>query len=323
MIIPEGGTENNSLASYDSCFNVNDATTGVLGDLDLFTYLPKYLTAATARLQKHAPEGLTLTVNDTYAMQSICAYEHGYLGMSDFCELFTADEWAGFENTLDVEYYYDYAFGNPTGRAQGLGYLQELLAGLNRTLISSSSSSVNSTLDGDATTFPTNQPFYADFSHDDIIISVLTAMSLDYIRDPPSLTQFPPNPHRHFILSHLTPFGARLITETIGCSLSDPAPVEKSRVSYTPGQYGYNASNATHKFVRMRLNHRILPLNTIRGGACGNYISGRVDGMCALGDFMRSQQNNTVMANYNYSCFGNYTITDPTSGKDFDGAIFQ
>jgi hypothetical protein len=42
-----------------------------------------------------------------------------------------------------------------------------------------------------------------------------------------------------------------------------------------------------------------------------------------LGDFMRSQQNNTVMANYNYSCFGNYTITDPTSGKDFDGAIFQ
>jgi hypothetical protein len=148
-------------------------------------------------------------------------------------------------------------------------------------------------------------------------------MSLDYIRDPPSLTQFPPNPHRHFILSHLTPFGARLITETIGCSLSDPAPVEKPRVSYTPGQYGYNASNATHKFIRMRLNHGILPLNTIKGGACGNYTSGRVDGMCALGDFMRSQQNNTVMANYNYSCFGNYTITDPTSGKDFDGAIFQ
>ena len=45
--------------------------------------------------------------------------------------------------------------------------------------------------------------------------------------------------------------------------------------------------------------------------------------MCALGDFMRSQQNSTAMANYNYSCFGNYTITDPTSGKDFDGVIFQ
>ena len=37
----------------------------------------------------------------------------------------------------------------------------------------------------------------------------------------------------------------------------------------------------------------------------------------------RSQQNSTAMANYNYSCSKNYTITDPTSGKDFDGVIFQ
>lgn len=30
--------------------------------------------------------------------------------MSDFCNLFTEDEWAGFEQTLDIEYYYDYAW---------------------------------------------------------------------------------------------------------------------------------------------------------------------------------------------------------------------
>jgi hypothetical protein len=36
-------------------------------------------------------------------MQSICAYEYAYIGISDFCGLFTADEWAGFENTLDIE----------------------------------------------------------------------------------------------------------------------------------------------------------------------------------------------------------------------------
>jgi hypothetical protein len=103
VIITEGGTENNTLASYDSCINDGDAVIGYLGDLDLFTYLPKYLTAATARLQKFAPQGLTFTVNDTYAMQSICAYENAYIGMSSFCELFTEDEWAGFENTLDME----------------------------------------------------------------------------------------------------------------------------------------------------------------------------------------------------------------------------
>lgn len=74
VIITEGGTENNTLASYDSCINAADPVTGYLGDLDLFPYLSKYLTTATARLQKYAPQEFTLNVNDTYAMQSICAY---------------------------------------------------------------------------------------------------------------------------------------------------------------------------------------------------------------------------------------------------------
>lgn len=103
VVITEGGTENNTLASYDSCMNDNDPVLGYLGDLDLFTYLPKYLGPATKRLQAYVPDGLTLTYNDTYAMQSICAYETAYIGDSDFCGLFTADEWAGFENTLDME----------------------------------------------------------------------------------------------------------------------------------------------------------------------------------------------------------------------------
>lgn len=103
VIIPEGGTENNTLAAYDSCFNDNTAGLGNLGDLDVFTYLPKYLGPATARLQQYAPAGFTLTANDTYAMQGICAYEYNYIGMSDFCYLFTADEWAGFENTRDID----------------------------------------------------------------------------------------------------------------------------------------------------------------------------------------------------------------------------
>jgi hypothetical protein len=112
VIIPEGGTENNTLASYDSCFNDNDPVTGVLGDDDLFTYIPKYLGPATSRLQNFAPEGFDFTVNDTYAIQSICAYEYAYIGMSDFCLLFTAEEWAGFENTLDMECNYIISFSS-------------------------------------------------------------------------------------------------------------------------------------------------------------------------------------------------------------------
>ena len=253
VVIPEGGTENNTLASYDSCFNDNLAPEGQLGDLDVLNYLHVYLPDATKRMQQYAPAGFTFNVNDTYAMQSICAYEMGYISQSDFCYLFTEHEWAGFEATLDMEYYYDYSYGNPTGRAQGIGYLQELIARLENEYIKTSNSSVNDTLTDNAKDFPLGEKFYADFTHDDIIVSVLTAASVDYFRSPPSLKQYPPNPNRHFVLSHMTPFGGRLITEVIGCSSANPTAVAKHRTQYSPSQYGYNPANATHKFIRMRL----------------------------------------------------------------------
>lgn len=342
VVITEGGKENNTLASYDSCFN--EAASPILdaGDIDLETYIPVYLTAATERLRQYVPSGFDWTVNDTYAMQSICAYETAYLGESQFCGFFTLEEWDAFENTLDTEYYYDYAWGNPTGRAQGIGYLQELLARLQNEYIDASNSSVNSTLTDNPTTFPLGQKFYADFSHDDIIISVLTAMSMDYFKDPPdfktvshpesyqpprgrarllTFSQYPPDPNRRFILSRLTPFGSRLITEVIGCTSPNPNVNPYHSTIYSQTANGYNAGNATYKFIRQRLNHGILPLDSIRGGAC----EGRSDGLCPLSDFIRSQANSTNLANYQYACFGNYSIStdDVLTGKDYDGTIFK
>lgn len=251
-------------------------------------------------------------------MQSLCAYEYNYFGSSDFCSLFTEEEWQGFGHSIDIQYYYDYSFGSPTGRAQGIGYVQEVLARLEKQYITSSNTSVNATLDSNSTDFPLDQKFYADFSHDDIIISVLTALSLDYIKDAPSFTEYPPDPNRHFQLGHLTPFAAKLVTEVVGCGSSDPVAVNKSRTYTTPTQFGYDPNNATYKFIRMRLNHGILPLSTIRGGACGN----RTDGMCAMESFVESQNSAYDLSNYQYACFGNYTVANITSGYDFDGTIF-
>jgi len=103
LVIPEKEGVNNTLAAYDSCTNEGNAIIGYLGDSDLFNYIPKYLGAAAARMQQYAPSGFEFTVNDTYAMQGICAYEFSFLGQSEFCNLFTEDEWAGYENTLDLE----------------------------------------------------------------------------------------------------------------------------------------------------------------------------------------------------------------------------
>jgi hypothetical protein len=74
VVIPEGGTENNTLASYDSCFNDFIVGIGDLGDQDVFTYIPRYLQNATARLQQYVPAEFTLSTNNTYAMQLLCAY---------------------------------------------------------------------------------------------------------------------------------------------------------------------------------------------------------------------------------------------------------
>jgi hypothetical protein len=64
IIIPEGGTENNTLASYDSCFNDNTNEIGNIGDLNVLNYLPVYLKTAQSRMQNFAPDGFKFTLND-------------------------------------------------------------------------------------------------------------------------------------------------------------------------------------------------------------------------------------------------------------------
>lgn len=198
-----------------------------------------------------------------------------------------------------------------------------MLARFQGTSISSSNSSVNSTLDDSDKTFPLHQSVYADFSHDDIIISVLTALSMDYFLPPPSASAFPAPAGRNFDLGKLTPFGANLITEVIGCGSKDPEAVAHPRVAYTPGQHGYDASKADNKFVRMRLNRGILPLSTIRGGDCGNSTHGRMDGLCAMDDFVKSQAKAYELSNYQYACFGNYTLVNSTKPIAYDGTIVE
>ena len=115
----------------------------------------------------------------------------------------------------------------------------------------------------------------------------------------------------------MTPFGGRLITEVVGCSSNDPAEVKDHRTEYYPGQYGYNKANAANKFIRMRVNNGILPLSTIRGGKC----QGRNDGLCSLNNFLDSQKTAGTLANYQFSCFANYTLKNPLQAVDYDGAV--
>jgi len=71
-----------------------------------------YLQNARKRLAKEL-KGFDLTIEDVYTMQQLCAYEVSYpcvsyhnlihtlqtvaIGYSKFCELFTEEEWEGFD----------------------------------------------------------------------------------------------------------------------------------------------------------------------------------------------------------------------------------
>lgn len=107
------------------------------------------------------------------------------------------------------------------------------------------------------------------------------------------------------------------MTEVVGCVDENPAVQPSPRVQYQPGMYGYDAAKAKNKFVRMRLNNAILPLDSIQGGAC----AGRPDGLCPLDKFLESQAEAEKKANYQYACFANYTIDENDMGKDYDGTI--
>lgn len=237
---------------------------------------------------------------DVLAMQNMCVYEYTSLGGSSFCSLFTEQEWKDFEYNVDIQFYGDYAYGSPTGRAQGIGYILELAARLERKLITSSDTSINYTYDNNLARFPFDQPFYMDMSHDDIIASVINALSLNYFKFGPN--GLPGNvdhaPKRNFTLNQMTPFGARFMSEIWTCpsntSFSSLSPVLLSNPTVKSGKDNTD-------YIRFVLNSAPLPLEGLPG------CESAKQGFCPVEEFLRAIPTLKKDAEYQKSCFGNYT----------------
>jgi len=286
-LIIEGPHFNNSLAGYFRCDNANKGVSA--GGTNATTqWVSVYLANATSRLQAMIP-GFNWTLADSYNAQSMCAYETVALGYSAFCDLFTYEEWQGYEYSIDISFAGNNGFQSPTGRAVGIGYVQEILARLQHHLISTPTAQVNVTLDNMTSTFPLDQALNFDFSHDTNIMSILTAFGFTQFAD------FLPPTHivaRSLVVSHVTPFGARLDIEVIHA----PAPVNANRSAVDVYLDG-----APTAYVHFILNQRTLPLGR-SFAACGQ----RDDGWCELGTFLEVQKESLALADYEYSCFGEY-----------------
>ena len=116
---------NNSLIASNACNNSNGAVSNT-GSTAQNQYVATYLANATQRFRSMAG-GFNWTVQDTYAAQELCPYETVAFGYSEFCNLFTYQEYEGLSYSLDLEFAGNNLFQSPTGRAVGIGYVQELL----------------------------------------------------------------------------------------------------------------------------------------------------------------------------------------------------
>jgi len=247
-----------------------------------------YLERAHRRLQNQFI-GLNLTIEDVYTMQQLCPYETVALGYSKFCELFTEEEWEGFNYALDLGFWYGSAFGSPVGRVQGIGYVQELVARLTHTPIAIHNSSTNATLDDNPIAFPLGQSLYVDATHEVVVLNIITALNLT------SFAESGPLPYTHiphgrtFRSAELAPFATNIQFQLLECT-SLPGPQ-----------------------IRIIINDAVAPLTGIRG--CPE----QQDGMCPVDTFVAAQKEIIRNTDWEYDCYGNWTVPPGTEWRTLTG----
>ncbi len=166
-----------------------------------------------------------------------------------------------FEKKKVVNSVYLCSYGANLGRVQGVGYVNELLARLTGQPVQDHTQT-NRTLDASPETFPLGRTFYADFSHDNEMVSIYTALGLfrQYRLPEQKLDPADPSTLRTWVTSNLVPFSARMVVEKLQCG-AEHLPLPKGT------------------FVRILVNDAIQPLE----------FCGGVAGLCELHAFVASQ----------------------------------
>ncbi|EPQ50321.1 phytase [Gloeophyllum trabeum ATCC 11539] len=268
---------NNTLAPYKTCPNARIAAKSDRAIPYVREWAGIYLSDALARLQPQL-KGYQLTVEDVYTLQQMCAYETVAIGYSKFCELFTEEEWEGFNYAMDLYFWYDSAFGSPVAKVQGIGYVQELVARLTHTPIPTHNSSTNATLDDDPLMFPLGQSLYVDATHEVVVLNVITALNLtSFARDGPLPADHIP-PNRSFRVSQLAPFATNVQFQLLSCA-STPGPQ-----------------------IRVIINDGVVPLTGIRGCPADK------DGMCPVDAFVAAQKEIIGQTDWEWGCHGTWEV---------------
>ncbi|KAK9320925.1 histidine phosphatase superfamily [Lipomyces orientalis] len=231
-----------------------------------------YLKERTAKLRK-LTGNYNWTVADSYYAQTLCSYETVAVGYSDFCQLFTYEEWEGFNYYMDIFANAGVGFVSPTGRAYGIAWVQEFLA----------------------------RNFWPgvclEFGNDADIVAAMTAFGLRQFAEFLPVTG--PPAHHQFVSSKIIPFAARLNIEIIKA----PHKISARRSKTSAHHDDYICGTGETHYVYFILKQRTIPLH-VSFEEC-EY---RDDGWCELPTFMNVQMESLAKADYQYACFGNWTM---------------
>ncbi|EKM83174.1 hypothetical protein AGABI1DRAFT_33745 [Agaricus bisporus var. burnettii JB137-S8] len=279
---------NNTLAPYKTCPNAKTQSKAERAVWYLTRWADKYLNEAQKRIAKDI-KGFDLTIEDVYTMQQMCAYETVALGYSKFCELFTEEEWEGFNYSLDLYFWYDSSFGSPLSRVLGVGWIQELVARLTHSPIAIHNTSTNSTLDDNPVTFPLDQSLYVDATHEVVVLHVITALNLTNFAEqgPLPYTHIPKDLKFHS--SELAPFATNVQLQLLECA-SIPGPQ-----------------------IRIIINDGVVPLTSIKG--CPE----QEDGMCPVDTFVEAMKEIIRDTDWNWGCHGDWDVPPGTEWNTTTG----
>ncbi|GFP53655.1 3-phytase A [Trichoderma asperellum] len=257
LVLPEDYGFNNTL-NHGACQAFEDGPVSEIREQNQKTWLGIFGPAINRRLNSRLP-GANLTLTETIYMMDLCPFNTvatTTAALSDFCRLFSMDEWASYDYFQSLDKWYGYGRGNPLGPSQGVGFGNELIARLTGTPVDDHTTT-NSTLDSSPDTFPLNRTLYADFSHDNTMSSVFAALGLfNSTMDLPLKYKVSPRRLHGFSAAWAVPFAARLYVEKMRCG------------------------DSSEELVRVILNDRVVPLRTCNSDRLGRCkLRGFVDSL--------------------------------------------
>lgn len=243
------------------CPAFTDGIYSEVGDDAQSTFNQIWVPAVQKRLNAQMP-GANLTLSQTIDLMDLCPFETvastGGSTLSSFCGLFTYEEWDAYNYYQTLGKFYGHGNGNPLGPSQGIGWVNELLARMTNKPVEDHTNT-NSTLDSNPGMFPVGLKVYADFSHDNQITGILSALGLY---------------NKTVMLPNTTIVGANS-TEAAGYSAA-------WTVSFAARSYyeKMQCSGQQEELVRVLVNDRVVPLV-----GCGADSLGR----CTFSIFVKSQ----------------------------------